>query len=286
MTRRALAHDAQASLAHALGELLGPLARLSVAHGLPFATVEELFKRSYVDAARSMQSGHEPGQRDISRVSTTTGLTRREVTRLTQERDPARAARPSPATQIFTRWRSDRSLQNKQGQPRPLPRQGRAPSFEALAQSVTRDVHPRSLLEELCRLGLAELDASGETVRLVRNAFVPKDDAARLFGFLGSNVGDHLSAAVTNVLVDPKSHFEQAIFADGLSAESLDAVRGLITAQWQSLMQEMVPAINALIEADQQAATDSSRRADQRMRVGLYSYHAPMQVSPPESEES
>jgi Family of unknown function (DUF6502) len=286
MTQRALAPDAQASLVHAIGELLAPLARLGVSHGLPFATVEELFKRAYVDAARSMQVASEAGQRDISRVSTTTGLNRREVTRLTQERPPARTWRPSPATQIFTRWRGDPALQNKRGQPRSLPRQGPAPSFEALAQSVTRDVHPRSLLEELCRLGLAELDASGENVHLVRNAFVPADDAARLFGFVGANVGDHLSAAVANVLVDPKSHFEQAVFADGLSAESIQAIRAQITAQWQSLMQQMVPAINALIEADERARDETGRRTDQRLRIGLYSYHAPMPASTQESEES
>jgi hypothetical protein len=286
MTQRALAPDAQASLANALAELLAPLARLGVAHGLPFATVEELLKRAYVDAARAMQAGPSAGQRDISRVSTTTGLNRREVTRLSQERPSATTLRSSPATQVFTRWRGDPQLTNKRGQPRPLPRLGPAPSFEALAQSVTRDVHPRSLLEELCRLGLAEVNASDDTVRLLRNAFVPADDAARLFGFLGANVGDHLSAAVDNVLIDHQTHFEQAIFADGLSAESLQDLRGLIAAQWQSLLQGMVPAVNALIEADTQAATGATRRADRRMRVGLYSYHEAMPAPPAESEES
>ena len=256
-----------------------------MAHGLSFATVEELLKRAYVNAAREMQSGSAAGQRDISRVSTTTGINRREVTRLTQERPPATAIRPSPATQLFTRWRGDRSLHDKRGQPRPLPRLGPAPSFEALAQSVTRDVHPRSLLEELCRLGLAEVDASGDTVRLLRDAFVPQDDAARMFGFVGSNVGDHLSAAVANVLVDSRTHFEQALFADGLSSESMQVVRALISAQWQSLMQAVVPAVNALIEADGQVAGGAGRIADQRLRVGLYSYHEAMPASPAGSEE-
>ena len=53
-----------------------------------------------------------------------------------------------------------------------LPRQGAAPSFESLAQEITRDVHPRSLLDELCRLGLATWDEAGDTVALSREAFV------------------------------------------------------------------------------------------------------------------
>jgi hypothetical protein len=285
VNRRALTPEAAEALQRALESLLAPIAQLAVAHGLPFPAAEELFKRAYVDAARSAQASA-PGQRDVSRVSIATGLNRREVTRLTEARPNAATQRRSPATLVFTRWRGDRSLHNKRGQPLPLPRQGPAPSFEALAQSVTRDVHPRSLLEELCRLGLAELSADGETVRLVRNAFVPRGDTARMFGFLGSNAGDHLAASVANVLADTSPHFEQALFADELSAESLEAVRGLVTAQWQALMQALVPAVNALIDADRLAAEKSGRAADQRLRIGLYSYHEAMHAPPaPESEE-
>jgi hypothetical protein len=56
MTSRALTPEADAALKHALEALLGPLAQLAVAHGLPFPAAEELFKRAYVDAARAMQS--------------------------------------------------------------------------------------------------------------------------------------------------------------------------------------------------------------------------------------
>ena len=285
VTRRALTPEADEALKAALGALLGPLTALAVAHGLPYQATEELLKQAYVEAARAMQAGA-AGPRDISRVSMATGLSRREVTRLTEARPRAATQRRSPATQVFTRWRGDRSLHNKRGQPIPLPRQGPAPSFEALAQSVTRDVHPRSLLDELVRMGLAELSADGETVRLVKNAFVPQGDASRMFGFLGSNVGDHLSAAVENVLASTPPHFEQALFADELSAESMQAVSALVATQWQALMQALVPAVNALIDADREAAHTAGRRTDKRLRIGLYSYHEAMPASPgSESEE-
>jgi hypothetical protein len=277
--------EAEAALTHALELLIAPLARLAIAQGLPFATVEELFKRAYVAAARESQPGA-AGQRDISRVAIATGLNRREVTRLSEHRPSAATTRRTPATEVFTRWRADRKLHNKRGQPIPLPRQGPAPSFEALAQSVTRDVHPRSLLDELCRLGLAELSADGETVRLVRRAFVPRGDESRMYGFLGSNVGDHLSAAVANVLAEDSPHFEQALFADELSPDSMKAVRKLVDAQWHALMQALVPAINALIEADKDAADPTAGPPDQRLRIGLYTYHEAMPASPDESEES
>lgn len=270
----------QAALNDGLARLLAPLAQLCLAQGLPFAMLEEMLKRAYVEAARAQQP-QALGQRDISRVSAATGLTRREVTRITMDETTRAAQRPSPATQIFTRWMGNRRLQDKDGKPKPLKRQGKSPSFEALAQSVTRDVHPRTLLEELCRLGLAQVDSQTDMVSLVRDAFVPEKDKARMFGFLGHNVGDHLAAAVENVVAESPAHFEQAIFADELSVESLVKVRALVAAQWKTMLTGLVPELEALIEAD----AKSGRTGDQRVRLGLYSYRASMDAPPKMTKE-
>jgi hypothetical protein len=256
---------ADAALAEALERVLLPLARLAVARGQPFPVLQELMKRAFVRAAREMQLGS--GHRDISRIATATGLTRREVTRLTLEADAPAPERSSPATQIFTRWLGSKRLRDSRGRPRALPRQGPAPSFEALAQSVTRDVHPRSLLEELCRLGLARHDAERDEVHLLKEAFVPRDDLARMYSLLGRNAGDHLAAGVANVLGEARQHFEQAVFADGLTDASVDAAKKLVNAQWRALMAAIVPELEALVAADAEKPT-----ARRRLRVGLYSY--------------
>jgi hypothetical protein len=260
---------AHGALLDACRALLGPLAQLAVERGLPFAQVEEALRVAFVDAAKAAHPGV-AAHRAVSRISAATGLNRREVTRLVQPHPQASPARTSPATQVFTRWLSDPGLRSpkKGAGPIPLPRQGPAPSFEALAQSVTRDVHPRSLLEELCRLGLARWDETDDTVHLAREAFVPQGDMDRMLGFLGANVGDHLAAAVANVLSDGTRHFEQALFADELSPDSLVQARALVTAQWQLLLGSLAPALSALIEEDRAAG----RAQDQRLRIGLYTY--------------
>jgi hypothetical protein len=119
--------------------------------------------------------------------------------------------------------------------------------------------------------GLASLDEDTDTVSLIRDSFVPRKDRSRLFGFLGSNVGDHMAAAVANVLSDKPPHLEQAIFADDLSEASAAAVRGLVATQWKELLSGLVPKIQALVEADATAG----RAANRRVRVGLYSCQAP-----------
>jgi Family of unknown function (DUF6502) len=261
---------ADAALREALTRTLMPLARLAVARGLPFAAVAELLKRAFVEVASSTPTEGAPST--VSRIATATGLTRREVTRLTQAMPAPSIERPSLATQVFTRWRGERRLRDRRGRSKPLPRLGAAPSFEALAQSVTRDVHPRTLLDELIRLGLARLDEATDHVHLLQEAFVPRGDEARMLDYLGANAGDHLAAGVANVLGDERKHFEQAVFADELSAASIDAAKKLVNAQWRALMAAIVPELEALVEADRQAL----HRADRRLRIGLFSYDEQM----------
>lgn len=270
----------QRALLRACQALFRPLARLAVGRGLPFAELAEALKQSFVEAARAAHPGVAP-HRAVSRISATTGLNRREVTRLMQRSEgETTPARPSPATQAFTRWLSDPALRGRDGAPLPLPAAGPAPSFESLAHSVTRDVHPRTLLEELSRLGLARSDEAGR-VHLLRSAFVPRADVDRMLAFLGANVGDHLAAAVDNVLADGRRHFEQALFADELSEASLEEARALVSAEWQRLLHTLAPALQALIDADQAAG----RSATQRLRIGLFAYTdampPPAAASPP-----
>lgn len=264
--------DTVQPLLAALDALLEPMAQLCVSQGVPIQAVEEHLRRAFVKAARQACGGANP-QRLNSRISTLTGLTRREVTRIEALADPARPVTRSALTELFTRWMTLPPYCEATG-PLELPRQGGEPSFESLAASVTRDVHPRSLLEALCRLGLAEQDPAQDTVRLSARAFVPRNQWAQMLGFLGDNVGDHLRAAVVNVLGQGNEHFEQSLYADELSTESLETARHLIAHQWQQLMTQVTPQLEALMRADAQA----QRPQDQALRLGLYSW---MQAMPP-----
>lgn len=246
--------------------LLTPLAELAIARGLHHSDLDELLRAAFVEAALAAHPDVTP-HRAVSRVSTATGLHRREVNRLLQ-REPVLEAKRTPATQVFTRWLSDPAWRDQTS----LPRQGPGPSFETLAQSVTKDVHPRSLLEELCRLGLARLDEANDHVELLRERFTPAGDEPRMLGFVASNVGDHLRAAVSNVLSAQPQHLEQAVFADELSAESVQALQPLIREQWAQLLRALAPMLQKAIDDD----AASGRTQDRRLRVGLYGYHAPM----------
>jgi len=250
-----------------VSRLLAPLARLCLANGVTFAAAEEALKLAFVQEANSLQPGaSEHGM--VSRISTATGINRREVTRLFKAKTTERTNKQPLASEILARWTTDPLFMGADGAPSTLKRQGAAPSFEALAQKVTRDVHPRSMMDELIRLGIMKFDEKLDQVSLTRADFIPKSDALQMLGLLGNNVGDHFDAAVANVLQDGGRHLEQAVFADELSAESLEALRPLINYEWKALREKMVPALTAFIEADKLAG----RTQDQRIRIGLYSF--------------
>ena len=86
----------------AISALLLPLARLAVSQGVPFSVAEAALKQAFVEAAReALVDAGLPEHRLVSRISTTTGLNRREVTRLTQldpgEHKPAAVSLASSA---------------------------------------------------------------------------------------------------------------------------------------------------------------------------------------------
>ena len=274
----------QQALQDALAGLLASVAQLGVAQGLPYAAVEEMLRLAFVQAAARAHPGL-PEHRKVSRISTTTGINRREVTRLKAQQLAPRALPRSRSlpSEVFAHWRTQPPYRGADGEPRTLPRLGAAPSFETLAQSVTRDVHPRSLLDELVRLGLARWNEAQDTVSLLRQTFVARGDQVRQLGYLGDNVGDHLRAAVENVLGGSDGlHFEQAVFADGLSAESIASVRPAVHAQWQALLGALVPALETRVEADAQLTP----AAQGRLRVGLYTYHEGAATAPAEPQRA
>lgn len=259
------------ALLTAFRDVLTPLARLAVSRGVRHGELDELLKSVLIDAARQAHADV-PLQRAVSRISAATGINRREVTRLTQTDTHERSKPRSAVNEVFARWLTDPAYAAEPGQRRILKRLGAPPSFESLAESVNRDVRPRTLLEELCRLGIACINEEGDTVELLTERYVPSSDETEMLAYLGANVGDHLHAAVDNVTSCGVRHLEQAIFTDQVSARSIEEMRPQVQAQWKALVQKLAPAVQQLMDQDIEAA----RPQDHRLRIGVYMYTTPL----------
>lgn len=272
--------------AQAMLKVMTPLARMAIDHGLQFRAMEELLKQAMIEAARAASAQSRDPVPSVSRVSVITGINRQEVKRLMSARrahvDPAIRSRTS---EVFIRWTTDPAWLDESGVPRALPRRfdrDDQPSFEKLALSVTRDVHPRTLLDELLRLELVEYDRREDTVAVRRALYVPVGHVAESLAFLGDNVGDHLSAARANVTSAARSapdggttstpFLEQSLYADELCAESaLEGARHA-SSTWRTVSRELAQRLQALELGDRTARRPSTHR----IRIGMYCYTAPL----------
>src|SRR5262245_19659025 len=182
-------------LVAALRKLLGPLIRLLLAQRLTFPFFASLLKEMYVEVALRQLAVDGLRQTD-SQVSLMTGVHRKDVKRLRsalpfEESLPAAASRGAA---LALRWISGPGYQDEQGNPLPLPRTAGPgePSFDALAESVSKDVRPRALLEELLHFGVTHIDAEGR-VALRVEGFVPEQGFEEKAFFFGRGVRDHIA---------------------------------------------------------------------------------------------
>jgi len=210
-----------------------------------------------------------------SAISLLSGLHRKDVRAFRQESEQhaqsiqlnrAQWSKPSSANQVFTRWLSS-------DLPPSLPFQGSQGSFDALAQSVSKDVHPRALLQEMVRLGLVK--EQGEGVHLVKDGFIPDTHQRQARELLSASVADHLAAGVHNIHQSESPQFlEQSVFANELSKESVDQLHALSKRLWERVLKEMVQAASVLCEEDAGCAEPH------RFRLGLFAFDAPELPSP------
>lgn len=259
--------------AEALARILRPLVRAMIARSLRYPDIADLLKSLFVAEAEA-KAAAEGAKPTDSRLSVLTGLQRRDVKAIrAAPPDPVASWEAGPLPRVLARWTGDPAYCDADGAPLSLARTGASPSFEELCAVVTRDVHPRTLLDELVARRLVAHDRETDRVTLVSASFLPGANDKALLGYFGANLGDHAEAAVANVLAAPAPgpFFERAVHYNRLSAESLDALDALA----RHLQSEVLQALNAEALARQ----DGDRtRADAtgRFRCGAFVFTEPV----------
>ncbi len=252
--------------------LLEPLAALAIARGVRLPALIDGLKLALVRAA--LAEADDPGASD-SRLAVMTGVHRKDLRRIRTTGVTARPKGRSLAGQVFARWQADPRYLTTRGRPRVLPRQASdpsQPSFEALVAGISRDVHPRPVLDELVRLRMVETIGPGEArVRLLRHAFVPDADAGQMLQLARDNLADHCAAVAGNLNGGGRRFLEQAIYSDGLTAESARQFNRETLDAWESVFASLMPRLQSLFETDR----TSGRPRDHRVRLGMYSLAVP-----------
>ncbi len=205
--------------ARAVRGILRPLVRALITQNVTATAFYRIVKETYVEVAADMLG---PKATD-SRISVMTGVHRRDVKEFrTSDSSEGQAQRRKVSTlsTVLGRWMSHPDYCNAKGQPNEIPKSTETgASFEALVRSVSRDIRPRTVLDELVRQSIVEVE--GDKVRLLLDGLIGPADLDQRLHFFSHNLGDHMSAAVDNLLADHPPHLERAVFYNNLSSDAL-----------------------------------------------------------------
>ncbi len=235
----------------AVQRILRPLATALIRAGLTFPMFNKLAREAFVEAAAAdfPVDGDPPSQ---SRIAILSGVHRKEIRRLFEQ--DRSIPDPPPAlplsAKVIAVWTGDGAYLDASGKPRPLPRSGPddMPSFEKLVRSVSRDVRPRSLLDEWVRQEIAEVH--DDMVHLVRPAFLPAGGYDEKAYFFGRNLRDHIAAGAHNLAGDGQPLFDRAVYYDRLKPESIEELRALSAEKSMELLIEINKKAGELASRD------------------------------------
>ncbi|GAB4178747.1 MAG: DUF6502 family protein [Rhodocyclaceae bacterium] len=269
MTRKTPSDISPALLA-ALRRVLGALVRLLLTHGIRYPVLIEMLKSEFVHCAdRDFGLPHK-AQSD-SRISLLTGVHRKDVRRL-RGQPVAEDAVPSSVSLgglIVARWLANPAFVDSRGRPLPLPRlrrQGGEHSFEALVESLSKDMRARVVLDEWLRLGVAALDPE-DRVCLKVSAFVPKKGLEEKAHYFGQNAADHLAAIGAN-LAGPEPRFlERSVHYTGLGEDAVRKLAQLAERDGMKALHSVNRRASAL-----KAASEKTMDSTRRMNFGIYFY--------------
>jgi Family of unknown function (DUF6502) len=277
--------DKQTLLSKALKRVLRPLVKLMLSHDLGYNFAIDLLKGLFVEVAQSDFQIEGKRQTD-ARISLITGVHRKDVKRLREE-GVAQILMPesiSLGSQVIAQWNAHHLYLDATGMPLPLPRfssDDGLPSFEELVKSVSTDIHPRAVLDEWLRLGVARLDEYNR-VCLTTDAFVPEEGFSEKVFYFSQNIHDHTAATVSNVLGGARPFLERCVHYQGLTQVSIDALSDLVEKQGMNALREVNRYASQCAEHDALPLIESNHS---RMTFGVYFYHAPMDESEVSEEQ-
>ena len=259
------------SMLSALRRVMRPLVRLMLRKGVTYTMFTDLLKEVFVDVAHREFRLNDTAPTD-SRISLLTGVHRKDVRRLRNEGDTARATLPDNITlgaQLVNVWTNTPPFCSAPGQARALARLasvGGDCSFDALVARVSTDIRGRVVLDEWLRLGVVRLDEQ-DCVHLEAHAFVPQKGFDEKAAYFGHNLHDHACAAVHNLSGEGQPFFERSVHYDALSPASVEHLRDAVAKDG---MQTLLAF--SRLAAELESVDEPGIEQRQRITVGLYFY--------------
>lgn len=182
-------------------KILKPLVSLLIKHNVAHSEFSEIAKQAYVDIARQ-EFGLPNKKMTSSRVAILTGLSRKEVVRLSgkSETAPEPSIKPNRAARVITGWISDNDFLNEDKSTKDLPLKGEI-SFTQLVERYSGDITAGAILDELLANKIVIINED-QKIHLEKAGFIPDSNEIEKISILAECTKDLLNTGVHNINKD------------------------------------------------------------------------------------
>jgi hypothetical protein len=258
----------------AIARMMQPLIRILLRNGISFQTFADISKNQFVEVARS-EFGIEGRKQSTSRIAVITGLTRKEVTRISRlsfPGDQKSAERYNRASRVVSGWRRDGDFLDSKGQPAVLALSGRSRTFQELVKRYSGDMPYRAVLDELVAQGVVQREGNMR-VKLKERAYLPKADAAMKLHILGTDTGYLIDTIGHNLRPgDSEPRFQRKVLYDNLPDEVLPALRRGSSKMGQALLEKLDKIFS---RHDRDVNPDAGGSGRNTAGIGIYYFEKP-----------
>lgn len=253
--------------------LMGPLVRILLRQGISFAEFSEVAKAVYVEIALKdfKVSGRKATR---TRIAVMTGLTRKEVKRVIDEAVKERyelKTNYNRLGRVLVGWHTDPDFTGPYGMPLELQYETQnyeEPTFSVLVRRHSGDMSPRSILDELIRVGaVKETDAGW--FRVLRRDYIPEAQGVHNFERAGGVIRNFINTIDFNMTktAPGKGRFErQAVADDGIRAQDMPIFDAYLRERCQAMLEEIDNWLTNLPKPDPE-------KGDEVVKTGLGIYH-------------
>ncbi|MGH1485078.1 MAG: DUF6502 family protein [Cellvibrionaceae bacterium] len=248
--------------------LLKPIVHLLIKNEISHSEFSEIARKAYVEVAH--RDFALPNRKSTtSRVAVLTGLSRKEVVRLSEDKESLSKPKinHNRAARVITGWLNDKEFQAANGTAKRLPLKGNN-SFATLVERYSGDITSGAIIDELTRIGVVSVEDKTH-IRLEKSGYIPDKDEIEQINILSNCAENLFSTGLFNINKTEKedSRFQRQLTHRDVNREIADKFAELCHTKSLTLLLELDDWLK------QQKATTNSDAKETKTRIGLGIYH-------------
>jgi len=257
------------TLLSAFRQLMRPLVRILLRHGISYGEYADTAKTVFVEVAR--KDFQIPGKKQTqSRVAIITGLTRKDVGRindLLDNNETPSTANLNRVGRVLAGWHQDPVFTGPYGLPLELDFDQGDENFTDLVRKFSGDMPARAMLEELKRVNAVKILA-GEKIRALTRSYIPVQVDTAHIQFMGVAIRDLAETLDLNLNSEIEGgNFERRVWTPtGISPRDVAQFDLLVREKGQ----EFLESLDNWLTSKETESEDIPDNVKVKVGVGVY----------------